>query len=202
MIEESEGQVKPIQRNEVLPLADYEAIRPHFRARVIAEKQARRFSLGPQMSGVFESRDTVLLQIQEMLRTERITREDGVQHEIVTYNELVPAEGEISMTCFVEISDKAERDEALARLAGLEQSFAVEVDGEAFPAKNTREEETAPDRTTAVHYLKATLSPEAIAAIRAGAARVAVTVRHPRYEARADLSKAALAALAGDLADT
>ena len=89
--------MRPIQRNEVLPLGVYEGIRPHFRARVIEEKKARRFSLGPHISGVFENRDTVLLQIQEMLRTERITREDAILHEIETYNELIPSGAEVSM---------------------------------------------------------------------------------------------------------
>ncbi|MEZ4299488.1 MAG: DUF3501 family protein [Polyangiaceae bacterium] len=191
--------MRPIQRNEVLPIGEYESIRPHFRARVIEEKRARRFALGEHMSGVFENRDSVLLQIQEMLRTERITAENAVLHEITTYNELVPGEAEVSMTCFVEIPEKALREQTLARLAGLEQSFVVEVDGVEFPAKNTREEDASPDRTTAVHYLKATLSQEALAAVRARKAKVAVCVKHPGYPARAELGPSALAALAADL---
>lgn len=194
--------MKLIQRNEILPLGDYEAIRSHFRARVIADKEARRFALGPQMSGVFENRDTVLLQIQEMLRTERITREDAVCHEIATYNELIPDACELSMTCFVEVADRSLREATLERLAGLEKSFFVEVDGQAFQAKNSREEESLPERTTAVHYLKAKLTSEAAQRIRERSARVAVTVRHHGYEARADLSRAALEAIAGDLSDT
>jgi Protein of unknown function (DUF3501) len=193
--------MKPIQRNEVLPIGDYEGIRPHFRARVIAEKKVRRFSLGPSMSGVFENRDTVLLQIQEMLRTERITREDGVLHEIETYNELVPGPSEVSMTCFVEIPDRALREATLERLAGLEKSFFVEVDGQAYPATNSRDEDAQPNRTTAVHYLKARLPPDAVSAVVGRRARVAILVRHPGYEARADLDAAARDALAADLAD-
>lgn len=191
--------MKPIQRNEILPLGDYEGLRPHFRARVIEEKKARRFELGPHIYGSFENRDTVLLQIQEMLRTERITREDAVLHEIETYNELVPGPGEVSMTCFVAIPDKDVREATLARLAGLERSFHVEVDGQTFQAKNTREEDAQPDRTTAVHYLKAQLPAEAFAKIAAGKAKVAILVRHPGYEARAELGKAAIEALGADL---
>jgi hypothetical protein len=190
----------PIERNEILPLGDYEAIRPHFRARVIEEKNVRRFALGPHMSGLFENRDSVMLQIQEMLRTERITKEEAILHEMATYNDLLPGPSELSMTCFVEVADRALRDETLASLAGLEKCFAVEVDGESFGVRNSREEDALPDRTTAVHYLKATLSPEATAKIRAGNARVAVVVQHPGYAARADLGKAALAALASDFA--
>jgi len=191
--------MKPVERNEILPLGDYEGIRPHFRTRVIEEKNARRFALGPHMSGLFENRDSVMLQIQEMLRTERITREDAVLHEIATYNDLLPGPSELSMTCFVEIADKTLREETLTRLAGLEKCFAVEVDGELFPAASSREEDALPDRTTAVHYLKAKLSPEATAKVVARTAKVALVVRHPGYDARTELGKTTLAKLADDL---
>src|SRR5262249_21766970 len=101
--------MKPIERGEVLGLADYEAVRDRFRARVIDEKKRRRVKLGDRASCVFENRDTVLMQIQEMLRTERITRDAGVLHEIETYNELVPGPHEVSATILIEIEDKEPR---------------------------------------------------------------------------------------------
>ncbi|MGH7294287.1 MAG: DUF3501 family protein, partial [Polyangiaceae bacterium] len=93
--------MKPIERGEILGLAEYERVREQFRARVIALKKHRRVAVGPKATAVFENRDTVLLQIQEMLRTERITREEAVQHEIDTYNELVPRAGEVSCTLMI-----------------------------------------------------------------------------------------------------
>ena len=64
-----------IERSEILPIGEYELIRPHFRARVVEAKRPRRVALGEHISALFENRDSVLLQIQEMLRTERITGE-------------------------------------------------------------------------------------------------------------------------------
>ena len=122
--------MRHIERNEILPIGEYEAIRPRFRARVIEEKRPRRVPVGEHMSVVFENRDTVLYQIQEMLRTERITSEPAILHEMETYNDLVPADGELSMTLFVEIADKATRDRVLVELAGLERCVGIEVDGE------------------------------------------------------------------------
>src|SRR5579872_7468158 len=90
------GVMKRIDPGEILGLAPYEQVRDKFRARVIAEKKARRVQLGPVVSLLFENHDTVLLQIQEMLRTERITRPAAIQHEIDTYNELVPGPNELS----------------------------------------------------------------------------------------------------------
>ena len=185
-----------IQRNEILPIGEYEAIRPHFRARVIEEKRPRRVRIGDHVSAVFENRDSVLLQIQEMLRTERITSEAAIAHEIETYNDLLPAEGQLSLTLFVEIPQQEVRERMLVELCGLEDTIALEVDGERFPITGKRPDGFVEGRTTAVHYLKVTPSKEAAAKIKARQAKVAVVITHPRYEARADLGPAAVAKLA------
>lgn len=189
-----------IQRGEILPLGEYEAIRPHFRGRVIEAKRARRVKIGAHMSAVFENRDSVLLQIQEMLRTERITGESAILHEIETYNDLIPGPEQLSLTLFVEISDKETRDRMLVELAGLEDSVWLEVDGERFPVRGKRPDGFMEGRTTAVHYLKAALSPAAAAKIKARQAKAAIVIAHPRCEERADLSAATMASLAEDLA--
>lgn len=190
--------MKPIQRNEILPIGEYESVRPRFRARVIEAKRARRVLLGEHLSVVFENRDSVLLQIQEMLRTERITAEAAIAHEIETYNDLLPGERQLSLTVFVEIADKPTRDRMLVELAGLEDAFGVEVDGRPFRATGERPDGFVEGRTTAVHYLKATLDAEAAARVASGGAKIAVTVDHPRLAARAELGKATLASLAED----
>ena len=87
-----------VDRSEILELGEYEKIRDHFRTRVILEKKARRIAVGPYLTVLFENHDTVLLQVQEMLRTERITRETAVLHEIDTYNELLGSTGQPTFT--------------------------------------------------------------------------------------------------------
>src|SRR5439155_24871586 len=98
--------MKKIDRSEILPLGEYEKIREPFRKRVVDMKRARRLQLGAEMSIVFENHDTMLMQVQEMLRTERITNEKGIAHELETYNELVPNDGELAATLFIEIPDR------------------------------------------------------------------------------------------------
>jgi len=199
--------MKPIERGEVLGLAEYETIRDRFRSRVIEEKKVRRVKLGPQASCVFENRDTVLLQIQEMLRTERITREAAVLHEIETYNQLVPGDHELSATALIEIDEKPEREAFLVEAKGLDRAFALVVDGHRCPGKHDEAREN-PDRTTAVHYLKFPLVPEAERALRdvlekkrkASELTVEVVVEHPRYSARAALPPEAVLSVAEDLA--
>lgn len=190
--------MKPVERSEVLSIGDYEAIRAQFRARIIEEKRHRRFSLGDRAFGVFENHDTALLQIQEMLRTERITREGAILHEIETYNELVPGDRELSCTILVTVDDKEERDRFLAQLQGVERTIAITVDGRRFPA-TWDEQRTEPDRASAVLYLKFPLDAEATNALRSGKAQAAtISVDHPVYRAEATLDRSLLASLAED----
>jgi Protein of unknown function (DUF3501) len=192
--------MRPIERSEIVPIGDYERLRPRFRARVIEEKRTRRVAVGEHVSVVFENRDSVLLQIQEMLRIERITAPKAIDHEIETYNDLIPAEDQLSITVFVEIPDKEQRELSLVELAGLEDTIGLDVDGVVFPATGAPSAGAVRERTTAVHYLKVALSPEAAEAIRRKTARCALVVSHPSYPARAELSRATLSRLAEDLA--
>lgn len=194
--------MKPVDRSEILSLGDYEDIRDRFRARVIAQKAHRRAHVGDDITVVFENHDTVLLQIQEMLRTERITREAGIAHEIETYNELVPGDDQLSMTLFVEIPEKARRDKMLTDLAGMEEKVALEIDGERFAAKAGPREGADPSRTTAVQYYLIDLSAQAAAKLRdRKVSSVSVVLDHPACRASTELGAETIAQLAGDLAE-
>jgi len=198
--------VKPIERGELLGLAEYEAIRERFRARVIAEKRLRRVALGPKASALFENRDTVLLQIQEMLRTERITRPAAIDHEIETYNENVPGDGELSCTVMIEIADRAEREAFLSDAAGFERHVWLVTDDRRIRARLIPHGGQLQDRTTAVHYFKFDLPDELLTALRSaregGSAwpAVGLQVDHPAYAAQTALPRETLAQLADDLA--
>lgn len=191
--------MRRIERSEILPIGEYEPLRERFRNRVIAEKRLRRVKLGEHMSAVFENRDSVMLQIQEMLRTERISSESGILHEIETYNDLIPGENQLSLTLFVEIPDKNLRDQMLTELAGLERCIYLDVDGESFEAKEGLVHGAREDRTTAVHYMKISLPEQAASRVRNKEASLTLSVRHPRYSAQSPLQGAALAQLAADL---
>jgi Protein of unknown function (DUF3501) len=194
--------MKKVERSELLNLGSYEEIRERFRAAVIAEKQLRRFQISDEMSIIFENHRTVLFQIQEMLRTERITREAAIQHELETYNDLIPGPRELSATLFVEIADHDTRERRLVELAGLEGTLALEVDGEVEPARNETRG-VLPDRTTAVHYLKLPLSARMAERVRAAgsSASVKLLVRHPRLQLAATLPPAVVRSVAEDLAE-
>lgn len=190
--------MKPVERSEILDLGAYEQIRGRFRARIIEDKKRRRVALGEHMTALFENHDTVLYQIQEMLRTERISQEPAIQHEIETYNALVPGDQELSVTIFIEYTESEQRDRMLVELAGVETAFWLEAAGVRMPLVGEKRGDRA-DRTTAVHYTRVQLTAAAAEAIRQRRDPVKLGVSHPAYFAEAQLSAETLAALAADL---
>lgn len=189
--------MKPITREELLDLAAYERIREQFLRSVIERKKPRYVKLGPNMTALFENRDSVLLQIQEMLRTERITQEKAIAHELETYNALVPGERELSVTLFIEYQERDERERMLVSLAGLEDKFRLRVGQELLPA-TPDPRASDPERTMAVHYLKIPLSASAFAGLVGGSEPTALEVAHASYSASAQLAPATLHSLRDD----
>jgi len=194
--------MKKVERNELLGLAEYEQIRPQFLARIIGEKKTRRLFVCDEISAVFENHDTALFQIQEMVRTERITKEAAILHEVETYNDLVPGDAELSATMFVEIPDAATRERRLAELAGLEGKIALEVLGTKIAARNETRG-VLPDRTTAVHYLKFPLGEELAARLaerrNSGAGALFFLIEHPSLAVRKEVPAATVQSLIDDL---
>lgn len=119
--------MKALTQADVLPIEDYEREREDFRSRIIRLKQRRRISLGPLITLVFENRETLRFQIQEMIRAERIVDPAKVQDELDVYNALLPVRDEISATLFIEITDEANMKEWLDRFMGLDHGRTVAI---------------------------------------------------------------------------
>jgi hypothetical protein len=191
--------MKKVDRSEVLALGAYEEIRPHFRARIIEVKQRRRTPLGPHMSVVFENHDTMLLQVQEMLRTERITDEAAIAHELETYNELVPAAGNLSATLFIEYDDATQRTDMLLKLATLRTAVHLVIGGQRYTARFATHHGEEMDRLPAVNYLTFEVGASAVAELNDATVPARLEVTHPDYAERVELSKDLRLELARDL---
>ncbi|HEY3842815.1 MAG TPA: DUF3501 family protein [Acidimicrobiales bacterium] len=190
--------------DDVLDLRAYERVREEYRAAVMARKRHRRVALGPIMTLVFESVDTVRFQIQEMARVEKILSDEAIQVELDIYNRLLPQVGELSATLFIELTSEAALREWLPRLVGIERALGVDVDGEVVHSTPEAEHGAALTRgtvTPAVHYLRFGLSSAQVAAF-AGAGEVALVAAHPAYEARTLLTPEGREELLGDLRGT
>ncbi|MFI5298342.1 MAG: DUF3501 family protein [Polyangiales bacterium] len=194
--------MRPIERGEILGLKEYEPIRERFYRRIVEMKRPRRVALGEDLCILFENRDTVLWQIQEMIRTERITAEPGIAHEIETYNEQVPAAHELSATLFIQIPDAERRNEMLTRLCGIEEHIVFEVESaQGVERCRATFEEGRRDsgRAAAVQYLKFPLTPAAEKMLRSGIGSVSVRLDHPAMSLRVPLAPATVASLALDV---
>jgi hypothetical protein len=197
--------MKPIRLDEIKNLVEYEKVREAMRARIIALKKNRRVSVGENLTLLFENRDTVLYQIQEMIRTERIVEDARIQDEIDAYNALIPSEGELSATLFIEIPDLhlMKQDEvraAVNRFQGLDRGCVrLVVGAAALPARfeggHSKEEKMA-----AVQYVRFEVPAGAAKELGDGKAPVRLVVDHPGYDAATDLTAEVRRELAADLA--
>ena len=190
--------MKPVTPGEIRSLKDYEREREARRRRILEIKAPRRVGVGGNLTFLFENRDTMLYQIQEMLRVERITEASAIAHEVETYNELVPGKDELTATLLIEFEDSAERSVMLRALVGLEKHIRLEITGHAACAPVFDDRQMAEDKISSVHYIRFPLGNERADALRSGAS-AEIVVDHPRLSARAGLTDAQRAALAEDL---
>ena len=127
--------MKPVARHEIVDHATYEDGREAFRRQVFAAKEPRRVHLGEHLTLLFENPLTVRYQVQEMMRAERIVRDADIQHELDTYNELIPGRNELSGTLFVEIDNKERLYEWLPKLVGIQRAVSIWLhDGSSVPS--------------------------------------------------------------------
>ena len=146
--------MRRVSREEVRKPAEYAAVREEFRRSVLAQKDKRRIHVGAYLTFLFENHDTVLYQIQEMIRAENISGETEIHHEMATYNELLGDRGELGCTLLIEIDDAAKRTELLARWTDLPSTLYVETqNGTRVPAQFDARQ-VGDGRISSVHYLK------------------------------------------------
>lgn len=169
---------------DIIPYADYERQREGFRARIIELKQRRRISVGPLITLVFENRETLQFQIQEMIRVEQIFDPAKVQEELDVYNALLPATGELSATLLIEITDDARMKEWLDAFMGLDhgQKVAMTVGSARIYAEfeGGHSHET---KISAVHFVRFPVPPSVRALLADLRVPVTLSVHHGVYHA-------------------
>ena len=192
--------MRPVTAGELLNLYDYEKVREARRRAVIALKRERRVGVGRYLSFVFENRETVWFQIQEMIRAERLIDEAKIAEEVAVYNTLLPRPGELAATMFIEIGEPERIKPVLDALLGIDTRGYVRlhvgphVVVGAFETGHSDEEL---GKLSAVHFVRFPLPPAARAAF--AYAEIALVVEHPNERGRTVLSDATRARLAEDL---
>src|SRR5918996_315259 len=174
-----------IALEDIMGLAAYEKVREKFRQRIIELKKKRRVAVGDKVSLVFENRDTVIFQIQEMLRAEKISGLDKIREEIDTYNDVLPGAGELSATLFLEIEDQVRLREELLKFLGIDEAVYLRVANDSiharFEAGHSKE-----DKISAVQYVRFPFSKDSLEAFVRGE-EAEIVIDHPNYKVRAPL---------------
>ena len=192
--------MRQLETSEILNLVEYEKVRDARRRELIELKKRRRVSVGRYLTFVFENRETVWFQIQEMVRAERIVDEVKIAEEVGVYNTLLPGPGELAATMLIEISEALQIKPVLDKLLCIDTRDYVRltvgphvVVGD-FETGHSDEER---GKLAAVHFARFKLPPEARRTFRD--AEVTLVVEHPNERARTVLSDATKRALLHDL---
>ena len=188
-----------LERQDLLTLEEYAEKRSSIRQETIQVKKLREVHLGSHIRMIFENKQTVQYQIQEMLRIEKIFESSEIQEELDVYNALVPNGSNLKATMMIEYSDVAERVVALSRLIGVEKSIYFQVEGheKVFPICNEDLERETDVKTSAVHFMRFEFDQNMIADFVSGS-NVKVGSTHSNYDSETLLDSKSQEALSED----
>lgn len=197
--------MRKVTLDEILDIAQYERVREAERSRLIALKRPRRIALGEHLTLLFENHDTVLFQIQEMMRAERIVLPERIQDEIDAYAALIPDEGQLGATLFIEIADiatmtTAEMRTAVNRFRGIQDGHvSLIVGGRVLPAR-FESGDTSEEKLAGVHYLRFDVPDDVRAPLADPGQPLRLVCTHPHHPAETALGAETRAELLADLA--
>ena len=180
--------MKPLTQDDLIPQDQYERQRESYRQTIIALKQRRRITIGDKVTLIFENRETLRFQIQEMIRVERIVDPQKVQEELEVYNALLPGSGELSATLLIELTDPDTMKHWLDLFMGLDHGHKVglraggEVVYGEFEGGHSHE-----TKISAVHFVRFHPTSGMVQAISDQSARAVLTVHHAGYNAEAEV---------------
>ena len=194
------SQQTQITRADLMSLEQYAEKRPEFRQQVLAHKKHRQVMLGPNATLYFEDRLTLLYQIQEMLRIEKVFEADGINEELEAYNPMIPSGRNFKATFMIEYTDPEIRAAQLEKMVGVEDLVWMQVAGfDKFWAIADEDLERSTDtKTSAVHFMRFEISDEMVVALK-NAADWVIGVQHPVYTYDLTVEGATRVSLLNDL---
>jgi hypothetical protein len=148
-----------VERSEILDFLTYADRREAIRAAAMAAKDLRRVHLGEHLTLLFENRETIRYQIQEMVRAEQMVREADIQHELDTYNAVLGGEGELGCTLLIEIPDAALRPVLLRRWRTLPSHLYLTFTDGTRAAARFDEAQMNDEKLSSVQFLTFPVGP-------------------------------------------
>ena len=191
---------KEIQKNDILPLDIYIQKRKELRKNIVDFKKNRRVSLGPYATFYFESFETMLAQVQEMLYIEK-GGDEQLKDELAAYNPLIPNGKELTATLMFEIDNPVSRNAFLSKVGGIEEKVFIKIDGQSVKAIPEEDVDRTSEegKASSVQFIHFKLNDEQIQKFKSDGVEVEIGIDHEEYSHTTKLSTANISSLSSDL---
>ena len=190
---------KEIQKNDIMPLDIYTEQRKELRKNIVEFKKNRRISLGPYATFYFESYETMLAQVQEMLYIEK-GGDEQLQDELIAYNPLIPKGKELISTLMFEIDNPVSRATFLSKVGGIEQNVFMKIDGEIIKAipEEDIDRTSAEGKASSVQFIHFKFNDEQIEKFKSGLSNIEIGIDHIEYSHSTKLTNMNIKSLSAD----
>ena len=190
---------REIQKEDVMPLDVYAKNRKELRKNIVNFKKDRRIALGPYATFYFESYETMLAQVQEMLYIEK-GGDEQLKDELIAYNPLIPNGKELTATLMFEIDNPVLRAAFLGKVGGIEEKVFIKIDGEiikAIPEEDV-DRTSSEGKASSVQFIHFKFTDEQIQKFKSNSSEVEIGIDHNEYTHTTKLSSATLNSLSAD----
>ena len=189
---------REIQKEDIMPLEVYIKNRKEIRKNIVNFKKDRRIALGPYATFYFESYETMLAQVQEMLYIEK-GGEEQLKDELIAYNPLIPSGKELIATLMFEIDNPVSRAAFLGKVGGIEDMVFMKVDGEIVKAvpENDVDRTSAEGKASSVQFIHFKLKDKQISKFN-NSSEIEIGINHKEYSHTTQLNEDTIKSLSAD----
>ena len=189
---------REIQKDDIMPLDTYIKNRKEFRKNIVNFKKDRRIALGPYATFYFESYETMLAQIQEMLYIEK-GGDEQLKDELIAYNPLIPNGKELVATLMFEIDNPVSRSAFLGKVGGIEDKVFMKVNGEEIKAlpEDDVDRTSADGKASSVQFIHFKFNDEQISNFKKSS-KIEIGVKHNEYSHTTKLTENTIKSLSAD----
>ena len=188
-----------IQKSDIMPLEVYVRNRKELRKNIVNFKKNRRIALGPYATFYYESYETMLAQVQEMLYIEK-GGDEQLQDELTAYNPLIPNGKELTATLMFEIDNPVSRAAFLGKVGGIEQMVFMKLNGETIKAipEEDVDRTSADGKASSVQFVHFNFSDEQIQKFKLKDVDIELGMDHKEYSHTTKLTRENIISLLAD----
>ena len=190
---------REIQKNDIMPLDIYTKQRKDLRKKIVEFKKNRRIALGPYATFYFESYETMLAQVQEMLYIEK-GGDEQLKDELTAYNPLIPKGKELIATLMFEIDNPVSRATFLGKVGGIEEKVFMKIDKDvvkAIPEKDV-DRTSAEGKASSVQFIHFKFNDQQIEKFKSASKEIELGIDHQEYSHTTKLTDITLKSLLAD----